>query len=137
MHADPNGTRSYRAEHPDLTRAPGRSAMSPCTPGGQSHDRPPSELRDRLPRRPALPSLAHLLLRLFVPRRQLRGDVEALFDDGAIVEFPERIGGADRAVDGAVTSGPDQGGQVRLPRVHSRAAGGPRSAPDHREGVAD
>jgi hypothetical protein len=60
-----------------------------------------------------------------------------LLDDGAIAELPERLGAPERAVDGAVASGPDQRDQVRVSRVHARAAGRARRVADPHEGVAD
>src|SRR5678815_647526 len=70
-----------------------------------AHGRRSSRPRDRRRRRPAFPRLADPLLRVVVPRRELRGDVEALLDDGAIAEAAERVGAPERAVDGAVASG--------------------------------
>src|SRR4030095_2578183 len=76
-------------------------------------------------------------LRVFVPGGKLRGDVEALFDDGAITEPRERLPAPECAFDGVIASGSNQGGQICFSRVRARAAGRARSATDLHEGIAD
>src|SRR5262249_22476884 len=96
-----------------------------------------SKLRDRLRDRPAAPSLIHLLLCTAVSGRELRGDVETLFDGRTVGDALERLGGAERPVAGAVARGPDQRAQISFARVRARAPRRSGGAADLDEGVAD